>query len=244
MQPSDDQTKRRKVESDVGVGPSQSQSKPIIRIPAAQPARPGTAFGKYSTASTSASQPGRKLEASQTTKPLMASATKAKAPVPGPSKTPQASSSNLNGSMAKSAPGSNKVALPKTVGKLKAPQPVAHPPPPAPVEEPPEEEEVYEELPDIASEYSDSDDDTQAKKTAALPQWAQSPALKAQLQAQSRLDPDDIFGAVPELKLEGERRSVSQFEMAGVLTHVVRRHLPWSEAPIQSAIQLCPLVWA
>lgn len=66
-----------------------------------------------------------------------------------------------------------------------------------------EPEEPYEELPSIASEYSDSDDDTQSKKTAALPNWAQSPALKAQLIAQSRIDPDDVFGAIPDLKLEG-----------------------------------------
>lgn len=190
IQPSDDPMKRRKVDSDAGAGPS----KPIIRIPA-QTSRPGTALGKYPAASTSNAQVVRKVEPLQVAKPTAASVTKAKissttgkAPAPGSS----------------TKPTGNKVPLHKNAGKLKAPQPVSTPAPPPPaIEEP---EEVYEELPDIASEYSDSDDDTQAKKSAALPQWAQSPALKAQLIAQSRLDPDEIFGAVPELKLEGMHR--------------------------------------
>ena len=55
--------------------------------------------------------------------------------------------------------------------------------------------------------YSDSDEDTQAAKAAKLPGWAQSPALKAALAAQSRIDPDDIFGTIQPLQMEGQPAS-------------------------------------
>lgn len=57
------------------------------------------------------------------------------------------------------------------------------------------------ELPDINSEYSDSDDEDR-KRTFDPPHWAQSPALKEALQQQSTVDPDDIFGAIKPLKME------------------------------------------
>lgn len=55
------------------------------------------------------------------------------------------------------------------------------------------------ELPDIDSEYYDSDDENRKR---ALPNWAQSPALREALQSQSTVDPDDIFGAIKPLKME------------------------------------------
>ncbi|EIN13759.1 hypothetical protein PUNSTDRAFT_95050 [Punctularia strigosozonata HHB-11173 SS5] len=57
------------------------------------------------------------------------------------------------------------------------------------------------ELPDINSEYSDSDDEDR-KRTFDPPEWAQSPDLRAQLQQQSTINPDEIFGSVQPLVME------------------------------------------
>ncbi|TFK41170.1 hypothetical protein BDQ12DRAFT_679016 [Crucibulum laeve] len=57
------------------------------------------------------------------------------------------------------------------------------------------------ELPDINSEYSDSDDENRVK-TFDPPDWAQSPELRQALQVQSTINPDDIFGAVRPLRME------------------------------------------
>ena len=57
------------------------------------------------------------------------------------------------------------------------------------------------ELPDIRSDYSNSDDDERVK-TFDPPDWAQSPALRAELELQSTMNPDDIFGAIKPLKME------------------------------------------
>ena len=57
------------------------------------------------------------------------------------------------------------------------------------------------ELPEINSEYSDSDDEDR-KKTFDPPDWAQSPELKQALQMQSTINPDEIFGAIQPLRME------------------------------------------
>ncbi|KDQ63532.1 hypothetical protein JAAARDRAFT_169466 [Jaapia argillacea MUCL 33604] len=57
------------------------------------------------------------------------------------------------------------------------------------------------ELPDINSEYSDSDDEDR-KRTFDPPNWAQSPHLRQALQEQSSVNPDDIFGPVRPLQME------------------------------------------
>jgi hypothetical protein len=57
------------------------------------------------------------------------------------------------------------------------------------------------ELPDINSEYSDSDDENQPR-TFDPPGWAQSPELRQALQMQSTMNPDDIFGAIRPLRME------------------------------------------
>ncbi|PPQ63783.1 hypothetical protein CVT24_004325 [Panaeolus cyanescens] len=57
------------------------------------------------------------------------------------------------------------------------------------------------ELPDVNSEYSDSDDEDR-KRTFDPPDWAQSPELRTALEQQSTINPDDIFGAVRPLKME------------------------------------------
>lgn len=51
--------------------------------------------------------------------------------------------------------------------------------------------------------YSDSDEEAQAAKAAALPDWTRSPELRQALAAQSQFDPDLIFGAIPPLRMEG-----------------------------------------
>lgn len=57
------------------------------------------------------------------------------------------------------------------------------------------------ELPDINSEYSDSDDEDRPR-TFDPPEWAQSPELRQQLQTLSTINPDDIFGPIRPFRLE------------------------------------------
>ncbi|WVR06591.1 hypothetical protein IAU60_003623 [Kwoniella sp. DSM 27419] len=57
------------------------------------------------------------------------------------------------------------------------------------------------ELPDIASEYSDSDDEDKTKDFIP-PTWAESPQLRAALEAQATRDPDELFGPIKPLNME------------------------------------------
>lgn len=57
------------------------------------------------------------------------------------------------------------------------------------------------DLPDIRSEYSDSDDEDRPR-TYTPPDWAQSPELRQALQDQATINPDDIFGAIRPLRME------------------------------------------
>ena len=66
--------------------------------------------------------------------------------------------------------------------------------------EPPVTSEMIE-LPEPNSEYSDSEDESRARKFDA-PEWTQSPELRAALESQSRVNPDDIFGPVRPLRME------------------------------------------
>jgi len=74
----------------------------------------------------------------------------------------------------------------------------AGPPKPTPA---PAAEEPYVELDDIDSEYSDSDSEEHRQKQKAYPQWVQSPALAVALKQQATVNPDDVFGPIPELKM-------------------------------------------
>lgn len=67
--------------------------------------------------------------------------------------------------------------------------------------EPPRVTSESIELPDINSEYSDSDDEDRPR-TFDPPEWAQSPELRTALAGQSRLNPDDIFGPIGPLRME------------------------------------------
>lgn len=66
--------------------------------------------------------------------------------------------------------------------------------------EPPIASETIE-LPEPNSEYSDSEDEGRQGKLDA-PEWTQSPVLRAALESQSRVNPDDIFGPVLPLRME------------------------------------------
>ena len=57
------------------------------------------------------------------------------------------------------------------------------------------------ELPEIDSEYSDSDDEDR-KKNFDPPDWAQQTNVTNALQTLSRVNPDNIFGAVQPLAIE------------------------------------------
>ena len=73
------------------------------------------------------------------------------------------------------------------------------PPKPVPVKHAVPSEDI--ELPEINSEYSDSEDEDRVR-TFNPPEWAQSPELRQALEMQSTMNPDDIFGAVRPLKME------------------------------------------
>lgn len=64
--------------------------------------------------------------------------------------------------------------------------------------------ETDEVLPDIASEYSDSEDEETIQKRAAMPSWTQGDALDAALLAQSTVDADEIFG-IPQGPVDLEK---------------------------------------
>ncbi|KAJ3564387.1 hypothetical protein NP233_g8329 [Leucocoprinus birnbaumii] len=57
------------------------------------------------------------------------------------------------------------------------------------------------ELPEVNSEYSDSEDEDRPRAFDP-PEWAQSPELRQALQAQSTINPDNIFGAIRPLRME------------------------------------------
>ena len=67
--------------------------------------------------------------------------------------------------------------------------------------EPPIASEMIE-LPEPNSEYSDSEDENRQRKRNDAPEWTQSPELRAALESQSRVNPDDIFGPVRPLRME------------------------------------------
>ncbi|EJD47772.1 hypothetical protein AURDEDRAFT_62109 [Auricularia subglabra TFB-10046 SS5] len=57
------------------------------------------------------------------------------------------------------------------------------------------------ELPEINSEYSDSEDEDRVR-TFDPPEWAQSPNLKRLLREQQKTDPDEVFGSIREVDME------------------------------------------
>ena len=80
-------------------------------------------------------------------------------------------------------------------------QAAVRPHPQRPNVEPPIASEMIE-LPEPNSEYSDSEDESRQRKKNDAPEWTQSPELRAALESQSRVNPDDIFGPVRPLRME------------------------------------------
>jgi hypothetical protein len=72
----------------------------------------------------------------------------------------------------------------------------------APPPSKPRERSENIELPDIASDYSDSDDEERNAKKAAQPDWVHSPAVRDALVRQGAVNPEGIFGEVQELHME------------------------------------------
>jgi hypothetical protein len=89
-----------------------------------------------------------------------------------------------------------------SVDKQPALAAVRTPKPALTVPQPPRERSENIELPDIASEYSDSDDEERNAKKAAQPSWVQSPDVRNALIQQGSFNPDEIFGGVQELRME------------------------------------------
>ncbi|RPD82590.1 hypothetical protein L226DRAFT_607692 [Lentinus tigrinus ALCF2SS1-7] len=107
------------------------------------------------------------------------------------------SSSNLRIPQPASAPGKGK-GKECDVQESSYPQPTRKAPGPPPQEPRVASESI--ELPDINSEYSDSEDEDRPKRD--LPDWAKSPDIAAALQQQSTINPDDIFGRIGPLRME------------------------------------------
>ncbi|GAA5848115.1 hypothetical protein JCM9279_007460 [Rhodotorula babjevae] len=79
-----------------------------------------------------------------------------------------------------------------------------------------EPQEPLQELPEIDSEYSDSDDEAHERKRKALPGWAQSPAVAQALFDQQQVNPDELFGPIPKLSIgEFFRNSASAARLRG-----------------------------
>ncbi|KAI0361665.1 hypothetical protein OH77DRAFT_1444400 [Trametes cingulata] len=108
------------------------------------------------------------------------------------------SSSNLKSAAAKGKTPAREASEPPAGKSTKpaAPGPIQGGPP----AEPPRVASESIELPEINSEYSDSDDEDRPKRE--LPEWAQSPDIAAALQQQSTINPDDIFGRIGPLRME------------------------------------------
>ncbi|KAI0801301.1 hypothetical protein C8Q74DRAFT_1241345 [Fomes fomentarius] len=144
-----------------------------------------------------------------TTKPPLKSALKQPTAGPSGSTNPVTPGAGKGAKTVKHAPSTNNLkaaAAPPTTGKGKErdvqdsqyPQPTRKAPAPPPQEPRVASESI--ELPDINSEYSDSEDEDRPKRD--LPDWAKSPDIAQALQQQSTINPDDIFGPIGPLRME------------------------------------------
>ncbi|KAI9512601.1 hypothetical protein F5148DRAFT_1373096 [Russula earlei] len=133
------------------------------------------------------------------TKPGQISGSKATTMTKQPSTTSLNQATNI-----KAPPGEKPFIKPaasaKGKGKVLAESVAAHAHPQRLNAEPPIASEMIE-LPEPNSEYSDSEDEGGQRKANA-PEWTQSPELRAALESQSRVNPDDIFGPVRPLRME------------------------------------------
>ncbi|GAA5956271.1 hypothetical protein JCM21900_006591 [Sporobolomyces salmonicolor] len=215
VKPKDDEpAKKRKVESEVKARPDVKKS--------IQPSRPLTASTSSLHISSLASSQGRSGAMGPPSNPLSKSN--------GPSfaaggassmighkfmsnqiRLPEASSGNAQAGPSRPAHAGPTIPKPfgtASQGAMRPPQlgvsqGAVHRTPAPPKPEP----EPYQELPEIDSEYSDSDDEAHEKKVASFPRWAQSPALAHALLEQRKINPDEIFGPIPPLSIQEIFRS-------------------------------------
>ncbi|KAH9944415.1 uncharacterized protein BXZ73DRAFT_87319 [Epithele typhae] len=181
---SEDDTMKRKLNAPAAQKPPSKEKKEVV--PPRQTKPPSTAAAK------SALKPALKQPAAgPSSNPVTPGAPKTAA-----TKTVRhvPSANNLK---AAAAPATGK-------GKAKEPAPAAGPSrptaPAAAAPGPPRVASETIELPDINSEYSDSEDEDRPRRD--LPDWAKSPDIAAALRQQSTMNPDDIFGAVAPLRME------------------------------------------
>ncbi|KAI0374205.1 hypothetical protein BV20DRAFT_961307 [Pilatotrama ljubarskyi] len=187
-----DDTKKRKIGGETSQKPPSKDKKDVAPARAMKP----PAGPAASTSSKPSALPKSALkQASSSTAPVTPGAAKAA------SKTVKhvPSSSNLkSAASSKGKTPAREASEPPPAKSIKPAGPApARGGPPA---EPPRVASESIELPDINSEYSDSDDEDRPKRN--LPDWAQSPDIAAALQQQSTINPDDIFGRIGPLRME------------------------------------------
>ncbi|KZT70010.1 hypothetical protein DAEQUDRAFT_690017 [Daedalea quercina L-15889] len=201
----DDNTKKRKIEAEKKpIESKKPPSKDKKDVP------PAPRVAAKSGPSTMTNPPGVKVGPPAKSAMKQTELPETKAPTKVVKPTP--SSSNLK---AVASSGNLKVGQPNLKGKGKAPtdeepQPAqairaqmadrAKAQIQAQLNPPPVASETIE-LPDINSEYSDSEDEDRPRNFDP-PDWAQSPELRAALQQQAAVNPDDVFGQIPPLRME------------------------------------------
>ncbi|KPV75382.1 uncharacterized protein RHOBADRAFT_43888 [Rhodotorula graminis WP1] len=213
----DEPAKKRKIEVEVKV-PRPEQKK------LGQPTRPIPSSSSTSASTSSLAQSQGRTAGAGMGPPALNKSTGASSMFAKPSAGPSAPS--FGNSLSKSAGASSMVGQPFMSAKIRLPESStaapALPPrllaptvpkpfsssmrPPQPQQPalPPrvvEPQEPLQELPDIDSEYSDSDDEAHERKRKALPGWAQSPAVAQALYNQQQVNPDEIFGPLPKLSI-------------------------------------------
>ncbi|KAI0335309.1 hypothetical protein GY45DRAFT_901390 [Cubamyces sp. BRFM 1775] len=204
----EEHTDKRPLRSTTTVAKKTDEDNTKKREPIAKPAQKPPSKDKKDTAVPRAVKPPAGPAASTSSKPVTMPKSALKQPsssaipaTPGGAKATATkvvraapSSSNLKSAAAK---GKAPVREPSEQPPAKPSRTTAQPGPPA---DPPRVASESIELPDINSEYSDSDDEDRPKRD--LPDWAQSPDIAAALQQQSTINPDDIFGRIGPLRME------------------------------------------
>ncbi|KAI0639365.1 hypothetical protein C8Q77DRAFT_1152348 [Trametes polyzona] len=186
----EDNTQKRKIGGPAAQKPPSKDKKDTAAPP--RPVKPSASSSKPSALPKSAlkqpasvpATPGASKAAPKTVKHVPSSSNLKSAAAPAPS--------------AKGKGPAREASEPPAAKSTKPPSHATHAAgPPA---EPPRVASESIELPDINSEYSDSDDEDRPKRD--LPDWAQSPDVAAALQQQSTINPDDIFGRIGPLRME------------------------------------------
>ncbi|KAI0778149.1 hypothetical protein BD413DRAFT_100796 [Trametes elegans] len=191
----EDNTKKRKIGAETSQKPPSKDKKDTAAPRAAKPAPVPSAGSSIPSA----------LPKSALKQPAASSvpATPGTGKFGVPSKTMQIkhvpSSSNLKSTAAAKGktPARAPSEQPPAAKSTKTPAPAEKP---APAPEPPRVASESIELPEINSEYSDSEEEDRPRRD--LPDWAQSPDVAAALQQQSTINPDDIFGQIRPLRME------------------------------------------